>query len=68
MDYSLKNLLHNEPVVLASTLRVILLAGMAFGLELSAEQMTAVIIAIEAVLAAMTRARVSPTAKDTSGE
>lgn len=49
-----------EPVVIASAIRAILLCGMAFGLAWSAEQMAAVMVAVEAVLALITRQQVTP--------
>jgi hypothetical protein len=58
--YLLKNIYHQEPVVLAATLRVVLLTAATFGAELSAEQIAGLVITTEAVLALFTRGKVSP--------
>ena len=50
----------NEPVALSAALRAVMLAGMAFGLHLSVEQLAAVMLAVEMVLALLTRANVTP--------
>jgi hypothetical protein len=50
----------NEPVMIATAIRSILLALTAFGLGWTAEQIAAVMIAVEAVLGLITRAFVTP--------
>jgi hydrogenase-4 membrane subunit HyfE len=50
----------NEPVVIGTAIRAVLLAAMAFGLNWSAEQLAAIMLAVEAVLALITRALVTP--------
>lgn len=52
--------MRTEPVALAAALRCVLLAACAFGLGLTAEQIAAVCIALEAVLALFVRSRVTP--------
>jgi hypothetical protein len=52
--------LMNEPVLLGGAIRAVLLAGMAFGLTVTPEQLAAVMLAVEAVLALFTRAIVTP--------
>ena len=49
-----------EPVMIAAAIRAVLVAAMAFGLDLSPEQMAALMVAVEAVLALVVRALVSP--------
>lgn len=50
----------NEPVLLGTAIRAIILAGIAFGLNVTPEQLAAVMLAVEAVLALITRAVVTP--------
>lgn len=50
----------NEPVAIAAALRAVLLAAMAFGLKMSADQMAAVMVAVEAILALFVRSKVTP--------
>lgn len=50
----------NEPVALSAALRAVMLAGMAFGLHLTVAQLAAVMLAVEMVLALLTRANVTP--------
>lgn len=57
-------ILSREPVAIAAALRAVLLAVMAFGVGVSGAQLAAVMLAVEAVLALVTRARVTPTAND----
>lgn len=52
--------MRNEPVAIAAALRVVLLAAMAFGLKLSVEQVAAVAVAVETVLALFVRSKVAP--------
>jgi len=49
-----------EPVLFAGAIRAILLAVMAFGLEVSVEQLAAVMLALEVVLDFLTRAVSTP--------
>ncbi len=51
-----------EPVAIATAIRLILLAAMAFGLNLTDVQLVASMAAIEAVLTLVTRSQVSPEA------
>ena len=48
-----------EPVAIAAAVRAVLLAGMAFGLDWTAEQLAAVMLAVEAVLALVVRQTVT---------
>jgi hydrogenase-4 membrane subunit HyfE len=50
----------NEPVLIATAIRAVILAAVAFGLKWSAEQVAALMIAVEAILALITRALVTP--------
>lgn len=50
----------NEPVLLATAIRLTILAGVAFGLGWTAEQTAATMAAVEAVLAIVTRQMVTP--------
>ena len=50
----------NEPVMIATAIRLTILALMAFGLRVTTEQLTAVMLAVEAILALGTRALVTP--------
>jgi hypothetical protein len=50
----------NEPVLIGTAIRAVVLAGMAFGLQITPEQLAAVMLAIEAVLALVTRTLVTP--------
>lgn len=50
----------NEPALLAGTIRAVILAGTAFGLNWTAEQIASVMLAVEAVLTLATRALVTP--------
>lgn len=52
--------MNREPVAIAAALRSVLVAAMAFGLDLTAEQVAAVVIAVEAVLALFIRSKVKP--------
>jgi hypothetical protein len=51
-----------EPVVIAGAVRAIILAAVAFGLELTPEQIAATMLAVEAVLTLLTRQSVTATA------
>lgn len=50
----------NEPVLIGAAIRAVLGAIVAFGFEISAEQMAAGMAAVEAILALVTRALVTP--------
>lgn len=50
----------NEPVLIGAAIRAILAAAVAFGFEVTAEQMAAGMAAVEAVIALVTRALVTP--------
>lgn len=58
--YSLKNLINQEPVAIAATVRILLACALVFGLNWSAEQVAYVGLAVEAVLMLLTRSKVSP--------
>lgn len=49
-----------EPVAIAAAIRAVLLAAVAFGLKWTPEQIAALMIAVEAVLAVVTRQSVTP--------
>jgi hypothetical protein len=55
----LKRLL-NEPSLIAGAIRAIILVGTAFGLHWSADQIAAVMLAVEAVLTLLVRSVVTP--------
>ena len=50
----------NEPVLIGAAIRAVLLAVIAFGVNMTMEQFGAVMLAVEAVLALVTRALVTP--------
>lgn len=50
----------NETVLLGAAIRAVLLAAMAFGTPMTAEQLATAMSAVEAVLALVTRALVTP--------
>lgn len=52
-----------EPVAVAGAVRMVLLAAVALGLDLSPGQIVAVVAAVEAVLVAVVRGAVTPVAK-----
>jgi hypothetical protein len=57
-----------EPVLIASAIRAVVLAAVTFGLELSSEQIAALMFAVEAVLALLTRQSVtSPATLEAAG-
>ena len=49
-----------EPVAIVNAIRLIALAGIAFGLKLSDVQLVAVVAALEAVLTIFQRSQVTP--------
>ena len=55
-------MLGREPVAIAAVVRAAILLGTAFGLGWSAEQIAAVMVFVEAVLALLTRQSVTPMA------
>ncbi len=52
-----------EPVALAAVIRTVILAGVAFGLGWTVEQIAALMLAVEAILAVLTRQAVTPVAE-----
>ena len=54
--------MNREPVAIVNAIRLVLLAFVAFGLELSESQIVAAMVALEAVLTLFTRSKVTPTA------
>ena len=52
--------MNTEPVVLAAAVRAVILAAVAFGLGWTAEQVAALMLAVEAVLAVFIRSKVTP--------
>jgi hypothetical protein len=50
----------NEPVLIGTAVRAVLLAAMAFGTHITTEQLAALMVAVEAVLMLVTRALVTP--------
>lgn len=52
-----------EPVAVTAAVRAVLLAAMAFGFDVSAQQLAAVMFAVEAVLALFVRRRTTPVPK-----
>lgn len=57
MDFSR---LLNEPSLIAGAIRAVILAGTAFGLHWTADQIAATMLAVEAVLTLVTRTLVTP--------
>lgn len=58
--------LRNEPVSIAAAFRAVLAAAVGLGLfNLTTEQMSMLVVAVEAVLAVLVRAVVTPTNKIT---
>lgn len=53
-----------EPVAITAAVRAVILAATAFGLNWTAEQVAAIMIAVEAILAIVVRQSVSPVVKD----
>lgn len=52
-----------EPVAVMAAIRAVLVAAMSFGLDLSDEQFVTVMVAVEAVLAMVTRGKVTPSSE-----
>lgn len=57
----MNNRLLNEPVMLAAAIRAVILAAVSFGFNVTAEQTASLMVAVEAVLALITRSLVVPT-------
>ena len=53
---------NREPVVIAAAIRSVILAAVTFGVDLSPEQIASVMLAVEAVLALITRQSVTSSA------
>ena len=58
-EAALRRLL-NEPVLIGAAVRAVIFAAMAFGVHVTMEQLAALMAAVEAVLALVTRALVTP--------
>ena len=56
-------MLGREPVAIATAIRSVILMAVSFGLHWTAEQIAAVMIAVEAVLALVVRSQVTPISK-----
>ncbi len=52
-----------EPALITSAIRAVLYCAVLFGLDLTVEQIAGVLLAVEAVLALLTRAVVTPSAE-----
>lgn len=52
--------LNAEPVAIAAAVRAILVMAAAYGLGLTGDQIAATVVAVEAVLAVIVRAKVTP--------
>lgn len=50
----------NEPVLIGGAIRAVILAAMAFGTAITPAQLASLMLAVEAVLALLTRAIVTP--------
>ncbi len=50
----------NEPVLIGAAIRAVILAAVAFGFDVTAEQVAALMVAVESVMALVTRAMVVP--------
>ena len=60
----MKHLSKFEPVAVAAALRTAILCAVAFGLSWTPEQIASLMLAVEALFAVVTRARVTPVATD----
>jgi hypothetical protein len=56
-------MLKREPVIVAALTRALILLGAKFGFELDEASLMALWLAVESVIAGLTRARVSPVAQ-----
>jgi hypothetical protein len=59
-----KNLWSREPAAILGALQAVIALALSFGLELSTEQVGAILAATAAVLGLVTRSRVSPVPTD----
>jgi hypothetical protein len=59
-----KNLWNREPAAILGALQAVLALALSFGLELSTEQVGAILAATAAVLGVITRSQVSPTSDE----
>lgn len=50
----------NEPVLIGGAIRAIILAATSFGLNWTGEQVASLMLAVEAILALVTRSQVTP--------
>ena len=50
----------NESVLIGAAIRAVILSAVTFGLAITAEQIAALMVAVEAVMALITRALVTP--------
>lgn len=53
-------ILGREPIVIVNAVRLVVLAGVSFGLDLSEGQIVATMLALEAVLTLFARSQVTP--------
>ena len=60
----MKNLWNREPAAILGALQAVLALALSFGLELSTEQVGAILAATAAVLGVITRSQVSPTSDE----
>lgn len=61
MPEKLKKTLAAEPVAIAALIRAIIVCAVAFGLQLTADQIAAVMVVVELAAAIITRSKVTPT-------
>lgn len=66
MTEPLRRLAATEPVQLAAAVRALLYVAVVFGADVSAEQVTALAVAVEVVTALLVRRRVTPVGDDPS--
>lgn len=53
----------SEPIAIATAIKAVIFCAVQFGLDWTPEQVVSVMVAVEAVLALVTRALVTPNAK-----
>lgn len=53
-------MLGREPVAIVNAIRLVIVAAMAFGLQLTDAQLVTSLVALEAVLTLLTRSQVTP--------
>ena len=56
--------MNREPVAIAAAVRSIVVMAVAFGLEWTAEQVAALVVAVEVVAGLFVRSKVTPVAED----